>query len=463
MGYQPPFYVYTDNLTILGNGTRQNPLYARFPDLYVTQDTVIAEPTDYNFIYITNNATLTLGSGSSTPAVTKVVTMQIDSGSSLILNSVQLNLFSPQPVLINGNIVSTNTNDLIIINSASFILNGNILLTGNIQINSQVTLNGNGQIVPIIYSITITNSQSSATPAPFQQMVQIPSTYIPYIRLTDSSGNLLYAWLESISNGTATIWVKLPNEIGANSSITIYVIGYDSGFDGNYWGEAPQLSSTYGQYDNGANVFTNYWNFAGTSTPSGITIYSNSGTGSITFNNGMTLKGGTSASPGQTTAYTTSSFSAPIIVDYYGTQSTSPSGEAYGWSMDGFSNANSNSGTYPTSGTSYTLLDFENGVNAGVHTTQGGAITNGGLSAPSGNLFSASVWTHIYTSSAYYTYQNYVNNTGYITGASNTASIPFELGVGNNEATYVPNGMTVNWLRTRAYPPNGVQPSVSFV
>ena len=36
-------------------------------------------------------------------------------------------------------------------------------------------------------------------------------------------------------------------------------------FDKNYWGEAPSLSGTYGQYDNGANVFTFYDNFAGAS------------------------------------------------------------------------------------------------------------------------------------------------------------------------------------------------------
>src|SRR2546428_12450609 len=40
-------------------------------------------------------------------------------------------------------------------------------------------------------------------------------------------------------------------------------------FDGVYWGEARGLSGSYGQYDNGANVFGNYWNFAGASLPSG--------------------------------------------------------------------------------------------------------------------------------------------------------------------------------------------------
>ncbi len=107
-------------------------------------------------------------------------------------------------------------------------------------------------------------------------------------------------------------------------------------------------------------------------------------------------------------------------------------------------------------GGTYTLLDFEDGNNAEPRSSQGGSVTDGTLSTPSNNLFPASVWTHIYTSSAYYTYQNYQTSTGYITGASNTASLPFEIMVGNNEASYVPDGMTVYWLRVRAYPPNRV-------
>jgi len=39
-------------------------------------------------------------------------------------------------------------------------------------------------------------------------------------------------------------------------------------FDGNYWGEAPNIPGTYGTNDNGANVFGKYWNFAGSSLPS---------------------------------------------------------------------------------------------------------------------------------------------------------------------------------------------------
>ncbi len=43
-------------------------------------------------------------------------------------------------------------------------------------------------------------------------------------------------------------------------------------FDNNYWGEAPTLSSTYGQYDNGANVFAAYFN--GNTATSDFSVYS---------------------------------------------------------------------------------------------------------------------------------------------------------------------------------------------
>jgi hypothetical protein len=52
-------------------------------------------------------------------------------------------------------------------------------------------------------------------------------------------------------------------------------------------GEAPQLSSTYAEYDDGANVFTDYWNFAGTTLPSEFSEVNAGGT--ITVNNGLNI------------------------------------------------------------------------------------------------------------------------------------------------------------------------------
>ena len=321
----------------------------------------------------------------------------------------------------------------------------------------------------IVYAITITNNQSDPTPSPFQQLLNLdlssilscPSQLLNLEFCLDINCNTpLYAWIESYNSNLSSvyIWIKLSNSIPANSSITIYMFVKNC-IQYPYTGMAPQLTSTYAQYDNGENIFIDYWNFLGNSSPNGINVYQSDGT--VTFNNGVTIKGGTSTSGGENGIATVDSYSAPIVIDYYGTQSTSPSGDSWGWNMVGFSNYLSSSDSFPSDGGTYTLLDFEGGYNAHPRTSQGGCVTSGTLSTPSNNLFPASVWTHVYTSSTYYTYQNYKTSTGYITGASNNASLPFEIMVGNNEASYAADGMTVYWLRVRAYPPNNVMPSNS--
>ncbi|MDG6927715.1 MAG: DUF2341 domain-containing protein, partial [Nitrososphaerota archaeon] len=151
--------------------------------------------------------------------------------------------------------------------------------------------------------ITISNAQSSATPNPFQQMISInPSLYtsleasnLGNLRFYNSSGDELYAWLENYTGSTtpneatnATIWVKLTDSIPANSQATIYMKfePTTTNFDGVYWGEAPQLSPTYAEYDNGQNVFIDYWNFKGTTLPSGWTA-STPGEATVAANNGL--------------------------------------------------------------------------------------------------------------------------------------------------------------------------------
>jgi flagellin-like protein len=157
--------------------------------------------------------------------------------------------------------------------------------------------------------ITFTNSQTSATPNPFQQQLTWnPSNYGAYeasnlgnIRFCTSSscGTQLYAWLQqcgtsiticSSSSTSAVAWVRLTSSIAANGgTLTIYMVFLptSTNFDGNYWGEAPTLSGTYAQYDNGANVFTVYDNFAGGAL-SGIWNTASS-SGYINVNNGITF------------------------------------------------------------------------------------------------------------------------------------------------------------------------------
>jgi len=130
-----------------------------------------------------------------------------------------------------------------------------------------------------VFKLVITNTQSIATPSPFQQKLVLNYSMFPTnlirsdwgnVNFQDGKGNYYPSWLESISGSTATIWVKLPNGIPANSSVTIYMVIIDPSqtYDGVNWGAYPLLTSTYGQYDNGVNVFNFYDNFAGTTLKS---------------------------------------------------------------------------------------------------------------------------------------------------------------------------------------------------
>jgi hypothetical protein len=162
------------------------------------------------------------------------------------------------------------------------------------------------QYLPYI-AITLTNPASSATVVNLQQKVTFaPSTYAAYesgdlgnIRFCADSGcaTPLYAWLEGCSPSctpsatSATAWVVLQSAIsGGGGTLTIYMAfqSHAREFDGNYWGEMPQLSGTYGQYDNGAKVFAFYDGFAGTSLSAKWTVF-DSAAGTVAVNNGLTL------------------------------------------------------------------------------------------------------------------------------------------------------------------------------
>ena len=132
--------------------------------------------------------------------------------------------------------------------------------------------------VDVVYAVPITliNTQSEETPVPFQQMIVINSSSystheasgLQNVEFFDSSGAIIPSWLESgnTNSSTATIyWLKLANGISANSNITVYM-GCGSPqtnfFNLQTTGEAPSLSPSYGEYDNGANVFSVYADFA---------------------------------------------------------------------------------------------------------------------------------------------------------------------------------------------------------
>ena len=302
--------------------------------------------------------------------------------------------------------------------------------------------------------LKITNSQSTPTQAGLQVMWQVPvstlqTCLIGLNNLTGVNSNLsnlrfvyngqfVPAWLESINNGTATIWIKMPVSIPANSSITLNLYANASlNFDGVYWGEAPQLSSTYGQYDNGSNIFIYYQNFAGTSIPSGWTA--NSYTNAI-INNGLKINSNTA---NQWAVFTYSPTFNPqtTVADFYAYATNSSSGVQFGWD-----NISPVFQYIIDSSTSYGLLNYN-----------GTAYTK---IAISGGLYSSyQVWSVGGTDStgswATLNYGNMVTNTSdYVASTS--------VNIGVNVLSNSVYGM-IQWVRIRAYPPNGVMPTVELM
>jgi len=131
--------------------------------------------------------------------------------------------------------------------------------------------NGNS---PLYYvAITLTNSQSGATGSNFQALVQVNSnTYstneaatLKNICFQDGAGNLLKSWLESgetSASTTTNYWVLLPISIAGSGKAQIIYMTFQStsvnSMDGATTGAEPNYTGTYGQYDNGANVFVQY-------------------------------------------------------------------------------------------------------------------------------------------------------------------------------------------------------------
>ena len=292
-------------------------------------------------------------------------------------------------------------------------------------------------------NITI-GSWSGASSQYVQQMVNLTeSNYAGLVyngnqanfEFTYGNGNIIPAWIESNSSGVLTIWLNI-----TNSTTNVYLDIFNSTTNTlsnsgtNGIGEAPQLSSTYAQYDDGASVFNNYWNFA--SAPSGWTTYVQSGTApTISTSGGLTMTLNTNSWSG----YYDSSLTLPLnqIMEMYGKQSASV-GMIVGWwtSSVGAEQGGATAGEW--------------GIGA---TTSGEVSTNGnqGGSYTVGTYYVQSIYS---SSSAQTLYVNYVSTATDTFTAS--ASYPFIGGAGSSAV------FNIYWLRTRAYPPNGVMPSVSF-
>ena len=190
-------------------------------------------------------------------------------------------------------------------------------------------------------------------------------------------------------------------------------------------------------------MFNNYWNFAGTSLPSGWIL---SGSSGGVVDNSWSISGSTSGGGGIITVNT---FGVSVL-DWYG-YATVPTGAGY-WINLGY--VNSSKGT----GNNWFTYQGQNDYGYGY-------VTNSG-----------STQTVTYTSTAAGSLPNYIfsvaNNgvTGYYLLNYNQQSTTYPMLTAINNIVFR-NGASssggganvfVQWLRTRAYPPNGTMPSVTY-
>ncbi len=346
-------------------------------------------------------------------------------------------------------------------------------------------------------SVNVINTQVGATGPGFQlgaiditpaSGTFLAGNWLVYDTATDTP---VYAWAESATS----LWIKLPASIASGSSYNSIRIEYGApatpfAWTGGYSGEAPQLSSTYGEYDNGVSVFLLYAGFQGASLPSGWLLE-----GLAQFNGGTSSTGGVQLMHGQggylngqhASVYYDGFTTMPTVIEFSGSY-----GQDGGCFADDIGVGFYNSGPAPE------------GAPFGV-----GVWGNGGGYQPVGlyGYYAAYEWYWYpgflpgiiynqvgqsqssnkmpYSAANYYLFsQVVVAPTSITMNYATKTDTPYESGVysGLTTATSWQTTPVVNyadiyvgsatgtctadtyayWIRARTYPPNNIMPTVSY-
>jgi hypothetical protein len=297
----------------------------------------------------------------------------------------------------------------------------------------------------------IYNAQSSAFTYNSQIMISVNSLeYKNYeapnlqnIEFFYSNGTIIPSWLEgnvtneansnSLYTSTNTIyWLRIipaNTFLAANTTNTIYM-GFaptsNNLFNAQITGEAPQLSPSYAEYDDGANVFINYWNFEGTNLPSGWGNYQST----VTQDNGIIMNA-PSAPPDWPLGYSTA-ITNPIVIET-DAQELSSGSSTWGILLS--------TGSDPSTISGYTGV----GINTAGNEFQ---YSSGKTTTGTASLNKFYVFSLFSTSSTSYFYENYTQI------GSEGASYPYITLYDSNDNSFF------QWVRTRVYPPNGIMASL---
>ena len=280
-----------------------------------------------------------------------------------------------------------------------------------------------------------------------------------------SSANVLY-WVKIPTN------TFLPANTGTATTNTIY-LGWAGNVispannlltDGAGAGEAPTLSTGYGQYDNGANVFSSYFN--GDTPASGFKLGSNNQQQQVT---GITIGSDTNANVLYLTGYGTDKYNliydTPIPNGNYVVESNyyPENGLANNQGVLGLTDT-------PTAVTNGNAL----AVNMGYASTYFGQtyVSDGtattGLNrqgtSESAWLFATANYTQTSATWEGFTAPQLYSATGGYSGSTENhlgnAVDVYLASLGSDLSSY-PDYMYYNWMRARLSPPNGVMPATT--
>ena len=393
------------------------------------------------------------GPGSSTPSANTALIPSAGSGSYSIASGSSAYLWSPQ--------FATSTS----ISSLNWIFNFWIAASAYSYVPVILT-NGNNGATPATLQVKVTWNPSSAAFSSYEG----PSLGNIRFCTTSSCGSMLHAWLESCTSScttaatSASAWVKITQSISNQGSLTIYMVflTQSTPFDGVYWGEAPTLSQTYGQYDNGGSVFTFYDNFTGTGGPS-TTNWSTAsyGTGAtFSTNNMLVITCGAhsayNAAVVEKTAISAPSVAEANIVSQSGSQFTDL-GVGSGW--DSTTNGVANNGyTISWNGQSGAQFDRfwvdSSGTRTLVDTTAAGSITS----------FPAGTWGDTWAATGSEVAHDGVGSPGTFTETNMVVTLPasYVMVIGEASSSGAAGTVNVQWARMRAFPPGNALPFVSF-
>ncbi|MCL4362085.1 DUF2341 domain-containing protein, partial [Candidatus Parvarchaeota archaeon] len=346
----------------------------------------------------------------------------------------------------------------------------NINITNQGVNTSSLVISNFAESIPLL----ITNYQNIATPNPFQQMINISVSSIDnYVNTTSFGQNVEFiydnnsvipSWLESYNSKYAIWWIKIPS-IPAKGTITIYMKFANKKtnlFNNKTTGEAPQLSPTYAEYDDGANVFDYYENFAGSGLPAGWQELTSSGD-TYTWNNGITFTnnghndyvsiGTTSAvaSAGILELDVASGSNARPTIELAATDTQIEGGQPIYEYEEGY-------------GQSYGMYSGDMQLETLTTSSISTANSKTAYNAP---LIEGISWTgtgsELLEIIPNYLYNNMETVQETSTSVSLSTPLYIMLGQAASGSSSDTGGFTANWLRVRAYPPNGVMPTVQIL